>query len=137
MPLLWNASEVRLPRVTLERFDSHPGPHTRHRTPILWLESGMPLQHDAQIAQALVAFQQVDLLHGDQPAAVVADEAVAGPAGERAHLLVPELADQKIGPHHAGIVATGREHLDVRDDARGARRRRLRPGEAGARPADE
>src|SRR4051794_4756225 len=40
------------------------------------------LDHDARIAQVLIAIDQVDLTHRDQPAAAVLNEAMAAPAGQ-------------------------------------------------------
>src|SRR6516162_7550214 len=53
---------------------------------------------DAGVAQILIAVDQVDLPHSNQPALVFADEAVGAPAREKARPVNPELADQEIRP---------------------------------------
>ena len=52
------------------------------------------LEHDAGIAQVLVAVDQVDLPDLDFPASVALDEAVAAPARQEARAVDAELADQ-------------------------------------------
>src|SRR5579862_6218490 len=94
------------------------------------------LEDDAWIADALVAIDEVDLLGLDLPASAVAHDAMPRPAGEHSGLIAPEFADQKIRAHHAGVVARGGKNLDIGDEAHRARRRRLRPGEAGAHAVD-
>ncbi len=94
-------------------------------------------QHDAGIAQVLVAVNQVDLAHLDLPASRALDEAVSAPAREVARAVDAELADQVVRAHHAGgTVVLRLEHLDVADHADGARLRRLRPGITGAQTID-
>src|SRR5580704_2398091 len=97
---------------------------------------GEGLKDDARIAYTLVAIDEVDLLGLDLPASAVAQDAMPRPAGEHSGLIAPEFADQKIRAHHAGVVARGGKNLDIGDEAHRARRRRLRPGEAGAHPVD-
>src|SRR5712691_2775671 len=90
------------------------------------------LKNDTRVADALIAFDEVDLLGGDLPAAVGLREAVTRPAAQETRLVAPEFVDQEIGPHHAHVIAVGGEHLHVGDQPHGARRRRLRPGKARA-----
>src|ERR1700685_3798720 len=96
----------------------------------------MALQDDAWIADALVAIYEVDLFGLYFPGAAVAHDTMPGPAGEHAGLVAPEFADQKVRPHHAGVVAGRGKNLDIGDEAHRARCRRLRPGESGAHPVD-
>src|SRR5215475_1026457 len=93
-------------------------------------------EHDAGIAQILVAVDQVDLPHLDFPAMRGAHEAMAAPAREITRAIHAELADQEIRADHAGGACVGFEHFDVRDHAYRARFRRLRPGIAGAQAVD-
>src|SRR5262249_39753921 len=85
-------------------------------------------EHDAWIAQILIAVDQVDLPHLDFPAMGGAHEAMAAPAGEESRPVHAELADQEIRADHAGGARIGFEHFDVRDHTYRARLRRLRPG---------
>src|SRR5262245_5617170 len=82
-------------------------------------------EHDAGIAQILVAVDQVDLPHLDFPAMRGAHEAMTAPAGEESRPVHAELADQEIRADHAGGARVGLEHFDVRDHAYRARIRRL------------
>src|SRR5262249_9126528 len=84
-----------------------------------------PLEHDAGVAQVLVAVDQIDLPYLDQPALGALDEAVAAPAREIARAVDAKLADQEIRAHHAGLFVGGREYLDVRHHPHGAGFRRL------------
>src|SRR5262245_2762700 len=93
-------------------------------------------EHNAGIAQILVAVDQVDLPHLDLPAMRRAYEAMAAPAGEESRPVHAELADQEIRADHAGGAGVGLEDFDVRDHAYGARFRRLRPGIPGAQAVD-
>src|SRR5215217_6538711 len=93
-------------------------------------------QDNARVADALVAFQQIDLLGDDLPAAPRLRETVPGPAAEEAGLVAPELVDEEIATHHAHVVASGRKDLHVGDQPHGARGRRLRPGKARAQAVD-
>ncbi len=101
------------------------------------IRSFAPLsQHDARIPDALIAVDQVHLLGLDLPRLAVAHDPMPGPAGQHARLVAPELADQEVRAQHAGVVASGGEHLDVGDQPHRARGRRLRPGVAGAEAVD-
>src|SRR5262249_21431804 len=94
------------------------------------------LDHDAGIAQVLVAVDQVDLAYLDFPAVRGFGEAMAAPAREVARAVDAEFADQQVGAHHARVALLGGEYLDIRDHAHGAGLGRLRPGIAGAQPVD-
>src|ERR1700722_1758052 len=94
------------------------------------------LQNDARIADALIAVDQVHLLGLDLPRRAVAHHAMAGPAGQHARLVAPELADQEIRAQHALVLAPGGKGFHIGDQPHGARGRRLRPGEAGAKAVD-
>src|ERR1041385_3498513 len=99
---------------------------SRDRTaPYRSRRSASALQDDARVADALIAVQQIDLFCGDFPNAVVLPETVTLPAGQDANLTIPEFADGEVRPHHALVGAGAPEDLDVRDHARGSRRRRL------------
>src|ERR1043166_1222491 len=98
--------------------------------------AGTGLQDYARIADALIAFEQIDLLGLDLPSVAVAHDAVPGPARQDAGLIAPELADEKIRAQHARVVARGGKDLDVGDQAHRARSRRLRPGKSGAQAID-
>src|SRR4029453_253566 len=74
-------------------------------------------EHDAGIAQILIAVDQVDLAYLDFPAMRGAHEAVAAPAGEESRPVHAELADQEVRADHAGGARVGFEHLDVGDHA--------------------
>src|SRR5215208_951164 len=93
-------------------------------------------QNDARVTDALIAFQQIDLLGDDLPAALRLRKAVAGPAAKEAGLVAPELVDEEIATHHARVIASGRKDLHVGDQPHGARGRRLRPGKARAQAVD-
>src|ERR1051325_4155121 len=67
--------------------------------------AGTGLQDYARIADALIAFQEVDLLGLNLPGVAVTLEAVSRPARQDAGLVAPEFADEKIRPQHAHVVA--------------------------------
>src|SRR5262245_21883311 len=106
-----------------------------HRT-VLVAMSDTRSEHDAGIAQILIAIDQVDLPHLDFPVVCRAHEAMAAPAGEIPSPVHAELADQEIRADHVGGAHIGFEHFDVRAHAYRARFRRLRPSVAGAQAVD-
>src|SRR5262245_47450577 len=59
-------------------------------------------EHDAGIAQILIAVDQVHLPHLDLPAMCGAHEPMATPTREESRAVHAELADQEIRADHAG-----------------------------------
>src|SRR5713101_1792342 len=95
------------------------------------------LEHDAGIAQVLVAVDEIDLPDLDLPAVLFTlHKTVAAPARQQSRAVDAELADEEIRAHHAGVALLGGERLDVGDHPHGARFRRLRPGIARAQAVD-
>src|SRR6478735_6611496 len=93
-------------------------------------------EHDAGIAQVLVAVDQVDLPDADFPTVCRAHQAMPAPARQKSRSVHAKLADQEIRADHADRTLIGGERLDIRDHADSAGFWRLRPGVAGAQAVD-
>src|SRR5262249_21643544 len=79
---------------------------------------GSALNHNAGVAQVLVAVDEIDLTHRDQPTALMPYETVATPTGQGARPVNAEFADQEVRPHHAHVIQAliggrGHKHLNV------------------------
>ena len=98
--------------------------------------SAVASEHDAGIAQVLVAVDQVDLSDLDVPAVRGSYQAMPAPARQKARAVHAKLADQEIRTDHADCALIGGERLDIRDHPDGAGFRRLRPGVARAQPVN-
>ena len=54
------------------------------------------LEHEAEIAEVLIAINQIDLLHRDLPRLISPRQTMAAPTGERAGLASAEFRDQQV-----------------------------------------